>query len=1421
MGCEISRDELVAFCKGELAEADTARVQTHLSYCDSCRAMLREVFAEIDGVTAQIDEGDLPESGPTVIGSPPETSDTAPTIKTPPPDELDYSPTADRIGSASGGSSLFMSGAIEPGGSPTDLKIGNYVIQEEIGRGGMGIVYRAEQQSPKRVVALKVMTASAMLSESDRKRFQREAESVADLKHPGIVPVYEYGETNGIPYFSMEFVEGKPLTKYCGDTALSLREKAAMMAKVCDAVAYAHRRGVIHRDLKLANILVDENGQPRVLDFGLAKKVNESSEGETQSLLTTHGQIMGTIAYMAPEQTKGDPASIETRSDVYSLGVILYRLITGEFPYDVKGDPISVLRRIQEDDPIPPKRVLKKIASDLETIMLKALEKDKELRYQSAASLGRDLRHFLAGEPIEARRLSILYTLKKSIVKHKAISSMAVLAMSVVAAVLFYAAARVRAAWLETEQALQRAEAGKIAAQRELYFNYLARSAPLIQQGDCRPAMELLKAADPTFRGWEWDHLMCQCRAKCPRFLFGVPCVASFLFSPNSRQIAVADSSDRVKLLDRQTGKEAAGIPDALAQCEILRFSSGGSLIGATRAADAPVLDASTGGKIGRIMCARRGPGRVCISPDGRFFAFTSVFLGKAAVYDAVSGAQVMDISCAPDAGCEPVISGDGSSLAFCSLDRVVRVASLSGGERADLPIAGGTVVRMALDSKGGRLAAAVTDGTIRVFDVKSKTQLASYPVFSARASAFAFIASGDGFSFVSEADLLRFETLGNSSGAKEIRTPLPVTCLAASPSSDCAAAGLEDGRILVIENGAVIRELSGEHAAQSLCFDRTGTLLGAQRGKSLLLWNLSDGALVSETPVAGRAFWMPQRHGEALLACAAIDDAIHVKDSPESSGVRVGTSDEASWPVGFSADGVLLGVGCADGSLELWDWRSGERRFRAGGAALPPRSFKTSQTGRHCVVHFMDGRLRLWRADSDSVEIVADRYAMDVEQASFSPDGAVLACGNREGEIELIDTATGNAAATARGHSLPVTTVQFSADGRSFVSGAEDGMVRIWDAKTNLTRGVIRIDDAYPVIARLSPDGATLGVLLSGGEARFWDIREGAPYKLSHNPQPFGGGVAFSADGTRLASSWGDVQVLETSTGRRIAGFDVKDPVAVAFAPKSSLLATADANNDILILDSASGKTIKTLKGHTGPARNCVFTPDEQFLISGSYDNTVRLWPLTSESPGAVLGSHPDKVTALAVHPGGVWAASGDKNGGIIIWDLKAGKMLKALSGHAKRVNDLQYSPDGGFLASASYDGTVRLWETDSEKHQPRSYFQWQWDEEQTKKPEGPSNRPLLTFDPGSGPIRGVCFSPDSRRVVAVVMDRTLRVIDTVEGRELSRIRIPLPSPLGTAFTGGGGRLACALSGGDLMIYESDRIWVEGRAIPLKEFGE
>lgn len=369
---------------------------------------------------------------------------------------------------------------------PIPARIGSYIVHRRLGEGGMGIVYEGEQENPKRLVALKLIRGGRHVDEYRIRLFEREAQTLGRLKHPAIAAIYHGGRTeDGEPYFAMELVHGIPLAQYAREHKLPMRDRLKLFRDVCVAINYAHQRGVIHRDLKPSNILVDSDGQAKILDFGLARITDP--EAQLASTLHDMGRVMGTLPYMSPEEARGNPDEIDVRADVYSLGVILYELLTDRLPYLVRRAALpEAVRVICEEVPRRPSAQDRSLRGDVDTIAMKALEKEPIRRYQSAAALADDIERFLSDQPILARPASVVYHIRKFMVRNR---------------LAFLGVAAVVAALVTVAFEYERGEIERTAStQRDIDLNSLTLGVNEKKLGEVYLTLEKYDEAEPRYR---------------------------------------------------------------------------------------------------------------------------------------------------------------------------------------------------------------------------------------------------------------------------------------------------------------------------------------------------------------------------------------------------------------------------------------------------------------------------------------------------------------------------------------------------------------------------------------------------------------------------------------------------------------------------------------------------------------------------------------------------------------------------------------------------------------------------------------------------------------------------------------------------------------------------------------------------------
>ncbi|MBN2137347.1 MAG: protein kinase [Sedimentisphaerales bacterium] len=409
--CACPDAELVErYIRGDCCEDERRNFAVHIKTCEDCRELLEATLSNIgsglesysarystdDDETQSIREGDRP---------------------------------TERAGDAT-----IVSGGVPDYNKSIESMIDGYKIVETLPRGGQAVVYKAVHIATKTHVAIKVLLPTLLASERARYYFEREAELIASMDHPNIVSIRDSGIIHHQYYFVMQYIDGEPLRRYVQAERLLFRQKVELLNKICSAITYAHQQGIIHRDLKFANILVDKRGEPHILDFGLAKAVGMDEAADDKAVVTMTGQWAGSLSTMSPEQASGQPNMIDVRTDVYSLGVILYTLLTGQYPYDVGGPTLEALKNIQEAEPTRPRQIIPNFNSEMEAILLTALAKKRERRYQSAAELQSDIENWLEGRPIRVKSISTMYLLRKIISRHRYTSTVAALLAVIVIA---------------------------------------------------------------------------------------------------------------------------------------------------------------------------------------------------------------------------------------------------------------------------------------------------------------------------------------------------------------------------------------------------------------------------------------------------------------------------------------------------------------------------------------------------------------------------------------------------------------------------------------------------------------------------------------------------------------------------------------------------------------------------------------------------------------------------------------------------------------------------------------------------------------------------------------------------------------------------------------------------------------------------
>jgi WD40 repeat protein len=1033
-------------------------------------------------------------------------------------------------------------------------QIGRYKLLRILGEGGFGIVYLAKQQRPmKRQVALKIIKPG-MDSAQVIRRFEAERQALAMLDHPNVAHVYDAGTTKfGWPYFVMEYVKGVPITEHCDRQRLTIEERLKLFVQVCEAIQRAHQKGIIHRDIKPSNIQVCIEGEqaiPKVIDFGVAKALTQPLTERT--LVTEQGQLIGTPEYISPEQAEMTNQDIDTRSDIYSLGVLLYELLTGTLPFESetlrRGSLDQMRQVIRETEPKTPSTrvssldaeastklakccqsdaaiLRRRLRGDLDWITLKAMEKDRTRRYQTAHAFAEDIERHLNNEPVLAGRPGKLYRFQKLVRRNKGVFA----AVAVVAAVLvlgalvstWQAALARRAERRETRLRLQ-AQANELAMRQLAYASDMSLAQQALVMNDLGRARRLLEAHRPApgevdLRGWEWRYLWQECQSGALVELCRYPNSAySVAYSPNGRMLAVAgyvpgfieiwdvSNRQRMKALQQEGGHLVAFSPrgDLLATdagnqvclwqtatwtivkqiplagiVQVLKFSPDGTLLASLShlgdVGEATVWEVDQWAEVRRIHGVRlvsRFIGTLNFSPDSKKLIIGGAD-GHLLGVDLTSGTTSFDIPAAHSEGITSVAWSPSSSL-------IVSGSGYSGGPirlwdgasgrlLGELPGHTSWICELVFSKDGLRLYSAGADQTIRVWDIGERRCLA---------------------------------TLRGSTDE--------VWGLALSPDGDTLASASKDG---------VVAFWDARHRPEE---------------EQPRLIALGQGARPAFAP-SGRVLAAP-RGGTVSLFDPATSEEVE----------RIPALGTDVYEVVYSPDGTLLVSRSRSGRIRVWS--CAERRLvrELGDPNAPVFLARFRADGRQLLSIDSKGKAVWW----DTLRWQASqRFTSELfGWWAVSPDGRLLAVGDRTGALRWLNAETGECLATSSdAHRHPVTGIAFSEDGSRAASVAEDGTVALWDPSLCQPIAAFKghMHGAHAVA--FSPDGRRLATGSGGGQeaVKLWDLSTHTPRELVAllGRGSLFGFVGFSPDGQWLAAcsmegklhlwhgpSWQEIEAVE-----------------------------------------------------------------------------------------------------------------------------------------------------------------------------------------------------------------------------------------------------------------------------------------------------
>jgi eukaryotic-like serine/threonine-protein kinase len=895
------------------------------------------------------------------------------------------------------------------------VNVPGYEILGELGRGGMGVVYKARHLRLNRLVALKMILSGSHAGVTELRRFRNEAEAVARTQHPNLVQIYEIGEHEGRPFFALEFVDGRTLAAVMGGQPQPPRFAAQMVEQLARAAHAAHQAGIVHRDLKPGNVLLTAAGVPKITDFGLAKRLDGSG------VQTATGDVLGTPVYMAPEQAAGRVREIGPQTDVYALGVILYEMLTGRPPF-LSAVSVDIVRQVISDEPVSPSRLQRGLPRDLVTVCLKCLEKDPKKRYPSAEALADDLHHFLEGEPITARPASRVQRAIKWARRRPALA--ALLAVSVLATL-----ALLLGGWVynvRLQRALQEAQEQTEKSRRLLVRLNVASGARLLDEGNWFGALVWFTHALEREEGRperEGMHRMrlasiLQRAPELRQFWFHGRAVRAGRFSPDGRLVVTAAEDGKARVWDVASGAAVGPPLEHGPKIVYAELSADGRRLLTCGRVVTRLWSVETGKPLEPPLKHERQGGWARFSPDGQRVATPGD--GKAAWLWDVGTGQRRPVVFAHGAPVEwAAFSADGRYLATAGKDGSARVWNARTGAAVTPPLKHAMELTHAVFSpEGARLLTASLDGTARLWAVPSGKPLTP-PLRHTRAVRHgAFTADGKWVATCGDDRTARIW----SAATGEPRTP-PLR-----HSSDVNQVRFSpDGRWAVTAADDNTARLWDAHTGELLppWLPHTGSVNGAAvspDGRRVLTFsNDTTARLWDVAPV---------------LACITGKGGYTLPPEPPTPGGKV----EARSP-----DGRLLAKAEAGNVARLYDAQTGAQ----AGPPLEHGSFVVhvafSPDGKALATASDDNTARLWDVTTGKLLAPPLRHHATVRHVAFSPDGRLVATASDDETARVWDEQTGEPLTAPLHHAGAVRRAEFSKDGGELVTTPFEGPRRRW----------------------------------------------------------------------------------------------------------------------------------------------------------------------------------------------------------------------------------------------------------------------------------------------------------------------------------------------------------------------------------------